>query len=266
LPSPAPQKGEDPSVESLRLARRLVLFGAWTFLCFAVVLASVPFVRLVRGETSHWRAVMMSRWARGTARIIGMRLHVEGAPPRPPFFLVSNHLGYVDVLVIASQVPCVFVAKSEIADWPLMGRLGRAANTLFISRENKRDLPDMLAKIERELRRGVGVVVFPEGTSSRGAEVLPFRAPLLEVAARGKLQVAYAAISYTTPAGSLAAHRAICYWAPDTNFGGHLLRLLRLPSFDARVAFAGERIEDGDRKALAARLHSAVTARFVPVP
>lgn len=252
-------------MESIRLAVRLTLFGGWSLLCFVFVLISVPFVRLFRGETSHFRSVMMSHWARGVARVIGMRVIVDGRPPRPPFFLVSNHLSYVDVLVIASQVPCVFVAKSEIATWPLMGRMGRAVNTLFISRENKRDIPAVLAQIERELARGVGVVVFPEGTSSRGSEVLPFRAPLLEVAARGHLPVAYAAISYATPSGEPPAHQVVCWWA-DTSFGRHLLQLLRVRSFHAKIAFADERIEDDDRKALATRLHSAVSARFVPVP
>jgi 1-acyl-sn-glycerol-3-phosphate acyltransferase len=197
--------------------------------------------------------------------LIGGKVSVSGTPPRAPFFLVSNHLSYVDVMVLASQAPCLFVAKAEIARWPFFGLLARAANTIFIDRDNRRDIPALLDRIEREMRSGVGVVVFPEATSSTGAAVLPFRPALLEVPARSGTAVSYAAITYATAPGVLSARKAVCWW-DDTTFTAHFLRLFRIPGFEARIAFGGPPIRGEDRKDLASKLRDAVSDLFVPVP
>lgn len=248
----------------LRLARRFVLFGGVTLLGFLVLVLTTPVVRLARPDTSRWRARLMTLWARLGSRVLGMRLTVVGAPPRPPFFLVTNHLSYVDVLVLASQAPCAFLAKAEISSWPVFGVLTRLANTVFIDRESRRDIPSVLARIERRLASGVGIVVFPEATSSRGAAVLPFRSALLDVPARSGLAVSYAALTYATPAGSPSAQEVVCWWG-DMTFGAHVLALFRIPSFDAKVVFGAEALRDDDRKTLAAKLHDAVAGRFEPV-
>lgn len=247
----------------VRMVRRLVLFGAITVLGFVLVLLTAPLVTAVRGSSSRWRAAIVRRWARLASPILGMRVTVVGPRPRPPFFLVANHLSYLDVLVLASQAPCVFVAKAEIARWPLVGTLCRAANTLFIERESGRAIPGTIERIGRELRGGVGVVVFPEATSSPGAEVLRFRPALLEAPARSGMAVSFAAITYSTPPGAPPAQEAVCWWG-DMTFTGHFLRLLRIGTFDARVTFGDEPIADPDRKALAERLHDAVSSRFAP--
>ncbi|HKX45760.1 MAG TPA: 1-acyl-sn-glycerol-3-phosphate acyltransferase, partial [Planctomycetota bacterium] len=114
------------------------------------------------------------------------------------------------------------------------------------------------------LARGHTVVLFPEGTSSRGVEVLPFRPSLLEPAAGGGFPVVPAAVSYRTPAGAPPASRAVCWWG-DMTFAGHFVRLLGLPGFDARVAFGSEAPREPDRKVLADNLWQAVRAQFEPV-
>ena len=98
---------------------------------------------------------------------------VEGRPPEPPFFLVTNHLSYVDIPVIGSQVGAIFIAKSEISSWPAVGFMCRSINTIFIDRTLRRDLSRVMREIDREMEHGMGVVLFGEGTSSKGATVLP---------------------------------------------------------------------------------------------
>ena len=195
---------------------------------------------------------------------MGARIESRGAAPEAPFFLVTNHLSYVDVLVLASRVDGVFIAKSDVAGWPIVGALCRSVGTLFVDRRARRDLPRALAAIDRTLAAGQGVVLFPEGTSTRGEEVARFHPSLLEVAARGRHPVSYASLGYVTADGAAPADLAVCWWG-DMEFAGHLWGLLALPGFRATLAFGDERIQDDDRKRLALRLRQAVAGLFTPV-
>jgi 1-acyl-sn-glycerol-3-phosphate acyltransferase len=227
------------------------------------LVVSDPVIRLLGLNAARWRAKAVTRWARRSARILGITLHVEGPVPQTPFVLVTNHLSYVDIVVLAAQVPLAFVAKSEVADWPIFGLLARATGTIFIDRERARDLPRAVGEIEKAFAGGIGVVLFPEATSSRGAEVLRFRPSLLEAAARGRLPVVYGALTYRTPPDEPPAHVVVAWW-DDTSFPTHVLRLLGVRAIEARVRFAPERVFEDDRKLLAERLHSGVSSLFEP--
>ena len=244
----------------------IVLTGA----TYAYLLSTSFVMSLARGgrwdgsATSHWRLAIFHRWATLASRIIGISATVQGQPPQSPFFLVANHLSYVDILVLAAELRCVFVARGDVSTWPVVGTLCRGADTIFIDRANKRDIPRVQAEIEGILEDRLGVVVFPEGTSTKGAEVGPFRPSLLEAAAIAGIPVSYAALSYRTPRGCAPAHLAVCWWGTMT-FGGHMLELLALPRVEASVSFGDEPIQERDRKLLARRLQCAVEQRFQPV-
>jgi 1-acyl-sn-glycerol-3-phosphate acyltransferase len=107
-------------------------------------------------------------------------------------------------------------------------------------------------------------VLFPEGTSTSGRDVLAFRPALLAPAAELGLPVRHAALAYATPPGTPPAPDSVCWWG-DAAFAGHFLRLLGLPWIEARVAFGAEPIAAADRKLLATRLQRAVADRFVPL-
>jgi 1-acyl-sn-glycerol-3-phosphate acyltransferase len=114
------------------------------------------------------------------------------------------------------------------------------------------------------LDSGRGVVFFPEGTTSRGDKVAPFRPSLLEPAARSRRPVHYAALSYRTRKKCPPAERAVCWWG-DMKFGSHILQLLAMPGFDASLTFGKEPIREDDRKLLATRLHRAIEQQFEAV-
>ena len=107
------------------------------------------------------------------------------------------------------------------------------------------------------------MVLFAEGTSSAGEEVLPFRSSLLEAAAGSRRPVCYASLSYQTPKSAAPAGTAVCWWG-DMVFVDHLIKLFALPGFEARLRFGDETVQDDDRKALAAKLHQAVSRQFQP--
>jgi 1-acyl-sn-glycerol-3-phosphate acyltransferase len=220
-----------------------------------------PPARLVRGE-ERLRGLVFSAWARASARILGLRVRAEGAPPRGPCLLVANHLGYLDIAVLQSQRDCTFVSMADVKDWPVMGRLARELGTVFVERERRHDAARAAREIEAALRAGRTVVLFPEGRAGDGTAVRPFRLALLDPAARLGTPVAWAALQYSTPAGHPTAAEAVC-WTDDASFGSHLLRLMRLPRIEVRLAYGDAPIVDADRKRLAKRLEESIRARMV---
>lgn len=251
-------------VRTTRAAARLVALCLLTAaLCAAwAVAAAQPCVsQRVRARR---RGLLFRLWGRAAARCLGMKLEARGVAPRPPFLLVVNHLGYADVVALAASCECVFVAKKEVAAWPVVGRLCQSVGTIFIDRRSRRDIPRALSLVESALDEGAGVVLFAEGTSTRGRRVLPFKPPLLEAAARRGLPVHYASLSYSTPPGEPRAGSSVCWWG-DMTFPKHFFGLLKLKEFGAGLVFGGGAIIEGDRKALAGMLWAEVVARFVPV-
>jgi 1-acyl-sn-glycerol-3-phosphate acyltransferase len=132
-----------------------------------------------------------------------------------------NHLGYLDILMLATQVDAPFVAKAEVAHWPVIGLLCRSVGTIFIDRARKRDLPRVIDEMVAALQRGRRVIFFPEGTSTSGATVLPFRSPLFEATIRTGVPVRYASLAYCTPKGAPPAHQVVCWWG-DMTFIDHV--------------------------------------------
>jgi 1-acyl-sn-glycerol-3-phosphate acyltransferase len=253
-----------------RAAWRLLGLTVFTVLVVAYIHVSGFFVnaaRRLRGSsrsTLPRRARVFQRWSRGAAWILGLRVEQRGTPPRPPFILVSNHMSYVDIVLLGTQVPGIFVAKSEVADWPLIGWMCKSVDTIFIDREQKRDIPRVMTQVETTIAGGTGVVVFPEGTSGNGEGVLRFNPSLLEAAARSQMPVYHATLYYETLPDSPPAQEAICWWG-GAEFGPHGLKLIRLPRFHGRVTFGKEPIQAATRKELALLLRTAVLRNFEPI-
>ena len=193
-----------------------------------------------------------------------MRIEVIGTPPKPPFFLVCNHLSYTDIGALRAVTKGVFVAKGEVQNWFLAGRICRDMGTIFIDRANRRDIPRAGEEIVKRLDAGEGVIVFPEGTSTKGEEVLPFNSSFLEFAARGGVPVSYASISYRTPPDGPPASATACWWT-DIGFFAHLWGLFKIKEYTATVVFGDHPVTNPDRNALAAELRQRVAESFTPV-
>jgi 1-acyl-sn-glycerol-3-phosphate acyltransferase len=252
-------------VRWIRIAYKLPAVLATT--AFFAVIAAIARAAWPRGHHAAGRVgtLCCRAWGRAMCAILSIRRDVDGPVPRDGAFLVaSNHVSYVDILVLASLYPSLFLAKREIASWPLFGWIARGAGTLFVDRDQARDLVRAGREISDRLELGLPVTIFPEGRASRGVEILPFQPSLLEPAARAGIPCWAASISYETPGTVAAPSRTIC-WHDSESLLVHFPRLVGLRRVIARVRFAPTAVRSDDRKALALALWEQSNASFTPV-
>jgi 1-acyl-sn-glycerol-3-phosphate acyltransferase len=247
-------------MRQLRATIRFAVFFVATIVIYSLWWISSVFIP----NKQYWRQLAFGTWTRFFVWISGMQIEVIGTPPKPPFFLVSNHVSYVDVAALRAVVTCVFVAKREVRDWFLAGRIVRDMGIIFIDRSNRRDIPRAGGQLLERLNEGEGVIVFPEGTSTKGEIVLPFNSSFFEFAARTDVPVSYVSLTYRTPEGGMPASDAVCWW-DDTTFLAHMFRLFSVPSYTAILNFGNEPVLSTDRKMLANELHRRISESFVPV-
>jgi 1-acyl-sn-glycerol-3-phosphate acyltransferase len=236
-----------------RVAGRLIWFG------FEVLQAVLVFLFRCIFCSKDSRRLARALWLQRTARHVGriFQLDVQSAGMIPASgLLISNHVSYVDILVLVSLTPAVFVAKREVKSWPVMGWLAQMGGTLFIDRERRTHVGEVNDEIENALDGGALVIVFPEGTSSDGRTILPFKSSLLEPATQQEHPLTVGCIQYTLADGDTGAE--VCYWG-DTVFFPHLINLLSKRSVRASVRFATVEHHSTDRKELAQQLHAAVS-------
>lgn len=248
----------------LRATIRLMALCCLTGFYYLRWLAGVPFVLMSPRLTLQWRNRNFRDWARALTSIMGLSIHVTNTPPAGSFLLIANHLSYVDIVVLGSQLNCAFLAKSEVARWPILGLISASMNTIFIDRKRKRDLLTAMRTAQTTLDHGLGLVVFAEGTSTGGGKPRPFKSSMLDFAARQRMPVHYASIEYEVAPHERPARESVCWWGSMT-FPGHLFRLLQLSEFEAHLTFGTQPIINDDRRLLAAELWSAVSAQLRPV-
>lgn len=249
---------------SIRYYVKLPLLFAWTFFCWGLWLSALLSTGCSDRRSRALRRPVVRLWGAGLLRILGARVRQEGTPPKPPYFIVSNHLSYVDVFFLAQQMGCVFVARANMQRWPIMGRIASSSQQIFIDRRHARDSMRVMGLIEDVLAKNDGLHVFAESTCSRGAEVCAFKPALFEVAAEKGIPIHCAALSYITPEGEPAASDCVAWWRSEP-LSDHLRRLLRLPGFEAVIRYADAPLTGEDRKALAQKAHDQVAALFTPL-
>jgi 1-acyl-sn-glycerol-3-phosphate acyltransferase len=237
---------------TLRAAGRLLWFLGEVVVVvvnylFTTALVSRKFKRRAQAAWLHFSA-------RRHIKIYGCAYRAAGPIPQSGL-LVLNHLSYVDILVIAALTPAIFVSKSEVRDWPLFGWLSSLGGTVFIQRARRTHVGVVNREIAQALAEGLLVVVFPEGTSTNGQQVLPFRSPLLEPVTQGNHPITVGYLHYELDGGD--ARNDVCYWG-DHTFFPHAVKLLGKRGFRAAVQFGTFPRTTEDRKELAIELRAAV--------
>ncbi len=236
----------------LRVAGRLFWLGGELFLAalnYGIHCAFCP-----RQSLPSARAAWLQNSSRRVLRVFRIETQFDGNIPSSGL-LVCNHLSYLDILVLAALAPCVFVAKSEVKHWPVFGWFAKLAGTVFVHREQRTQAAQTVDAIEVALRTGVLVVLFPEGTSSGGESILPFKSSLLEPATRQTHPLAAGFLRYELDDGDVSEE--VCYWK-DMTLVPHLINLCSKRTVQASVLFHHLREGNADRKQLAQQLHAEV--------
>ena len=238
----------------LRCARLLVHVG---FGLLLATLINLDFTRRI--DADDW----VRRWLRRLMRILGIRFQVHGEPVAGGQMIVCNHVSWLDIPLVGAALCSRFVAKSDIQHWPVAGWLASCTGVFYIRRGPGGSRP-LLEKLGPWLRRGGSVVIFPEGTTTDGRQVLPFHARLFQGAIDAGCPVQPLALRY----GPAADGQQLAPFIGDDDLVSHILRLLRAPGLDAELHY-GEPLLPGqgeDRQQLARRAEDAVRSMLTLQP
>jgi 1-acyl-sn-glycerol-3-phosphate acyltransferase len=226
---------------------RLFRFGGRAALILLGLLACLPLhyaSRFFRG-----RSLWPRRFLAWSAFAAGMRVRVEGAPLRRHVLFLANHLSWLDILVLAGASGTAFVAKDEVARWPIVGWLARLNDSVFIARSSRGSVRHQADALRDALAAGQPVALFPEGTTEGGMAVLPFRASLLAslFPPLSHVKVQPVTLDYAAAGHDIA-------WVGDETAPANAWRVLsRRGSVPVTVRFLApiDPAQAGDRKAIA---------------
>lgn len=229
----------------------------------------------IRGPRRQRRTLLnlTSFFSHYLLRLLAINVLIEGESRRlyseRNVLIVANHLSYLDILVVASCLPSVFVTSVEMKKTPLLGALCRAGGSYFVERRNLYSLTRELEDISRLLKLGFNVVVFPEGTSSNGDRILPIKNSLLVAATRATVPIQPACLNYIEVNGRPvnSAERDTLFWYGSMSFLPHLWRLLAIRQATVRLTFLDEIVpkRNEDRKLLSQRIHRQLSSIYQPV-
>ena len=250
-----------PAMGWLRVLCRGVPLAIVVFGGLIVHLALRVLERPVWGEARPVTPYITQGVCRAALALIGLRYRCEGVPMQQPGAIVANHSSWLDIFALNARKRIYFVSKSEVAGWPGIGWLARATGTVFIRRD-PREAQVQTRLFEERLLHGHRLLFFPEGTSTDGLRVLPFKSTLFAAffapGLRHEIQVQAVSVNYHAPVGEDARFYG---WWGDMEFGPHLLHTLAAQR-QGRVELVYHppvRVDDfANRKSLAHHLEEQV--------
>ncbi len=244
-----------------------ILLLLMLYIIFACIIALLPNGVNMRRELLIKN---LSRWSKLMLRLLGIRVHVKHRErlqeSRAALLVIANHLSYIDVLVIASIAPSLFVTSVELGNTLVLGILARLGGSIFVERRRASNLRQEIPIISRALSAGFRVALFPEGTTSSGSRVQPFKKSLFQAAILAQTDILPLCLRYPTVNGEPlnTSNRDLVFYYGEVSFFHHFSRLLSLTSIDVEITplkTIGIREKD-TRKELAIRTHEAISESY----
>ena len=249
----------------------LLRFFAGLFLAFSLALVLAPLQILSLLFVPRLSRIFPIIFHKSAMRLLNIRLTLEGEfVANRPLLLASNHCSWLDIVIVASVIPTSFIAKSNLRKWPIMGQLAWLQRTIFVDRHSRMKAATQRDKIAKRLSRDEEVlVIFPEGTTSDGVSIFPFKSSLFQsipmILSRGELSnmvVQPMAILYTRIHGLPIGHqwRYKVVWAGDRTLWEGMLTLFRSGALDVTLRLGDPIVCDSsmDRKEIAQKSYDAV--------
>jgi 1-acyl-sn-glycerol-3-phosphate acyltransferase len=251
--------------QTLRMLHRLVRSVGRSLLFVTMLVMAVMDCWIRRPKVGGEGAVWIHTWCKRIAWALGFSCRAEGELPTGGA-VVSNHLSYLDILLYSAVQPFVMVAKTEVRGWPLLGWLTMRAGTVYVTRGGGPvTYPGVNAAMAEAYRSGLPVLFFPEGTTTDGASVQPFRRGLFHSVLNNGVALRTAALKYSLDEhgvnGNATIADDVCWWG-DMTFGPHIFRFLGLKGLRAEIRFGDEVRERGDRFVLSETAQERVAEMY----
>lgn len=221
----------------IRASTRLFAMVCLLFGGLLTVLLAFPFMKPKRRDKTMqaWSRLLMSSCG-VQVRLNRNRRDGEINADTYGHMLVANHITWLDIFVINSVAPTCFIAKADIAAWPLIGTLVKRVGTLFLERGKRHAVHDMIKQVEAALKEGRRIAVFPEGTTSDGTHLLPFHGNLIEAAVQAGSAVVPVGLRYLDERGKLASGpNGAANFTGEVTFLQSVLRIVQAPGLIAEV-------------------------------
>ena len=244
-------------MDRIRQGSRIILLGGWIVIFYPAWIMGRWLVSRSPTRTRRWNSLATRIWAAVILKILRIRVQLIGTMPPPASFIVSNHLGYLDILVLGAGLGATFVSKHELSEWPILGHLARGAGTIFIKRRRYRDILEVQSMIGEAITQGATVVLFPEATSSNGEQVLPIKGGLLAWATDTGVVIHPAVVNYRSHQPEKNASRWVA-WGDEEPFTNHALGLLSVSNITATIMFGDAVPATGSRTSLVASLQTTL--------
>lgn len=227
------QKATQGNEMKLRLCSKIalitVLFGCGLIIAGVIYPALDVLYKPARAKQK--RGLLKLAWLKWFAGILNLQITHKGEMPNTASLLVSNHISWVDIIVLGQFTPAHFAAKSDILAWPIIGYLARQGGTIFIRRGNRQQAKALAEEMVWLLKQNGTVIAFPEGTTTTGDKVLPFHASLFQAALLAKADIQPVAIQYQGEATRVAP------FIGEDEFVPHLLKMLAMDKIEVSVTF-----------------------------
>ncbi|MCC2625522.1 MAG: hypothetical protein K0R14_1395 [Burkholderiales bacterium] len=246
----------------LMVIARIIALALFTLFCCLLVILFYPIL-----PHRIWIR-FIKFWANGTLLIVGIRITVEGVPTEyvdKNSMVVANHISWLDIPILYTKHSVGFISRKEVKNWPIIGLLIKSGNAIFIDRQRKRDLVQIVRVVRERLQSGGMVGLFPEGKTGLGFEVMPFKSALFESVMQANATVLPLVIQYYTkdgrPTSATSYADEINFWQcliSSLKLNGMLVKITALPRVNA-YQFA-------NRKELSRYLHKKISTQFQTSP